>query len=315
MRLLFRGLFACAAGFILTWPASPAIACLSCSCGGSGTASDLGAAGGAASFFGMGTRWLWQQGVSLRQVTGSFNDRGSALPVPLEGSLVTLQGTTALSYFPWPGVSLGLQAPVLGHLLDRAAWGMFGSLEATDTARRVGGGLGDLSLQGSSQLAEWEHAGLAAWGSLSAPSGQAAGEATGLTGQGFWTGGAGLVGLAQWEDWEGVANAGYQLPLGGIPLANPFSLGPTWLYQLHVNRRLGEHLRLGLGLNGFAGAWVATAGPAQPTAKLKLVGSALWAFSPLTGVRLAVGLDPEHVGARNAMRDLTFYLIGYQYVP
>jgi hypothetical protein len=64
------------------------------------------------------------------------------------------------------------------------------------------------------------------------------------------------------------------------------------------------------------GAWVppAGSGPGQETAKPKLVVSAQWAASPLAGLRLALGADPEGLGARNAMRDVTLYVISYQYV-
>ncbi|MEB3327783.1 MAG: hypothetical protein VKQ33_00975 [Candidatus Sericytochromatia bacterium] len=296
--------------------AAPADACLSCSCGGSGASADLGAAGGAASFFSMGARWLVQQGVSLRTVTGSFNERGAVSPVPVDGSLLTAQGTLALTHFPAPGVGLGLQLPVLGHRLERASWGMFGSVEATDAAARLGGGLGDPVVQGSVQLAEWGGAGLAAWGSASLPLGRASGEAEGLTGLGFGTGALGLVALSQWEGWELTLSGGHQRPWGQTPAANPFALGPTWLYQAHLGRQLGDAWRLGLGVNGWVGAWVppAGAGAGQETAKPKLVASAQWAHSPLAGLRLALGADPEGLGARNAMRDVTLYVIGYQYM-
>lgn len=296
--------------------AQPAQACLSCSCGGSGTAADLGAAGGAASFFGMGSRWLLQQGLSLRSITGSFNERGALSPMPQDAGLLTAQGTFALNYFPAPGVSLGLQAPLIGHGLNRAAWGMFGSVEATDVPWRTGGGLGDLVLQGSATLWEWPWGALAAWGSSSAPTGTATGEAQTLTGQGFWTAGAGLVTVWQWEGWEATLNAGHQRPIGTPAQANPFSLGPVWLYQAHLNYSVHEKLRLGFGLNGLMGVWEApVGGQSQPTAKVKVVGTSQLALSPVNGLRLALGFDPERVGAQNALQDVTLYVIGYQYLP
>jgi hypothetical protein len=307
---LFPALLASA--FVVS-PAPSAAACLSCSCGGSGTSADLGAAGGAASFFGMGSRWLVQQGFSLRTVTGSFDERGAVSPVPGDGSLLTAQGTLALTHFPAPGLAVGLQLPVLGHRLERASWGIFGGVEATSEAARLGGGLGDPVVQGSMQLAEWGSTGLAAWGSASLPLGRASGSAEGLTGLGFWTGALGLVALTQWEGWELSLTGGHQRPWGPTPAANPFALGPSWLYQAHVGRQVSDAWRLGLGVNGLAGAWVIGT-VAEETAKPKLVASAQWAASPLAGLRLAVGVDPEGLGARNAMRDVSLYVIGYQYM-
>ncbi|MEB3222360.1 MAG: hypothetical protein VKS61_09815 [Candidatus Sericytochromatia bacterium] len=296
--------------------ALPAAAtCLSCSSGGSGTSADLGAAGGAASFFSMGTRWLVQQGVSLRAATGSFDEFGAVTAPPEGGSLLTAQGLLAVHHFPAPGLSLGLQAPVVGHRVEGATWGMFGSLAAAEGPARLGGGVGDLVLQASQALGEWGPLGVAAWGSTSVPLGTAVGEAERLTGLGYWTGALGLVAVVQWDDWEASLNAGHQRPLSQPPPENPFALGPTGLYQLHLSRRLSDAWRLGVGANGYVGGWVAPSGAtALPSAKPKLVVSAQWAASPFAGVRLALGGDPEGLGARNAMRDVTVYVIGYRYV-
>lgn len=296
--------------------ASPAAACLSCGCGGSGASADLGAIGGAAALFSMGHRWLVQEGVSLRSITGSFNERGDWSPTPVGGSLHTVQATLGLSYFPSVGTSLGLQVPMLANALDKASWGPLGSVSPTDEGRATGAAVGDIAVQGTAKLYEATSWALAGWASATAPTGNATGEAQLLSGAGVWSGSGGLLALAQPGEWELSANLGYQRPLGRPPLtASTFYVGEAWLYQLQVNRRLDDTWRVGAGLNGYAG--VGRFGPSDigvPMTKLKLMPSAQYAFGPNEGLRVAVGWDPATLGS-NAMTDLSVYAVFYQYVP
>ena len=117
MRSHLLASLALALAAVLT-AATPALACLSCGCGGSGSSADLGAVGGAASIFSMGHRWLVQEGVGLRSITGTFNERGDWNPAPVGGSLNTVQSTLGVSYFPTLGTSVGLQVPVLANLTE-----------------------------------------------------------------------------------------------------------------------------------------------------------------------------------------------------
>lgn len=309
---------ATAAG-LLAWAqlaCAPASACLSCGCGGSGTSADLGAVGGASSIFSMGHRWLIQEGVSSRAITGTFNELGSWNPTPVGGSLVSMQSTLGLTYFPAEGASLGLQLPLIANALDGASWGPMGSINPTDTPRSVGAGLGDVAMQGSYKLAEGGQWALAAWGGASLPTGQSTGEAQFLSGAGVVSGLGGLIGVTQLGAWEFSGNLGYQRPLFGRPplTASTFYVGDAWLYQLQGNYAFNETVRVGLGLNGFAGQ--GRFGPADiavPMTKIKLVPSVQYAFGDTEGVRLAFGYDPASLG-QNSLTDFSLYAIFYQFV-
>lgn len=311
-------ILATAAG-LLAWATlagAPASACLSCGCGGSGTSADLGAVGGASSIFSLGQRWLIQQGVSSRAITGSFNELGTWNPTPVGGSMMSMQGTLGVTYFPMMGASVGLQLPVIANALDNAAWGPMGSINPTDTGRSVGASFGDVALQGSYKLVEGAQWALAAWGGASMPTGTATGDPAALSGAGVFSGSGGLIGLTQLGPWEFSGNMGYQRPLFGRPplTASTFYVGEAWLYQLQGNYAVNDALRVGLGLNGFAGQ--GRFGPsdlAVPMAKIKVVPSVQYAFGDSEGVRLALGYDPLTLG-QNSMTDLTLYAIFYQFV-
>ncbi|MNS06234.1 hypothetical protein D3C72_376550 [compost metagenome] len=294
---------------------APALACLSCGCGGSGTSSDLGAVGGAASIFSMGSRWLIQEGVSTRSITGAFNELGTWNPTPVGGSLTSVQSTLGLTYFPMMGASIGLQVPLVANALDGATWGPMGSINPTDTPRAVGAAIGDLAFQASYKVAEGPSWALAAWGGASAPTGQATGDPALLSGAGVWSGMAGMIGVTQLNGWEFSGNLGYQRPFGQPPLtASTFYVGEAWLYQLQSNVAVTDAVRVGLGLNGFLGQ--GRFGPtdlAVPMSKIKVVPSVQYQFGAAEGVRLALGYDPASLG-KNSMTDLTLYAIFYQFM-
>ena len=296
--------------------ATPAEACLSCSCGGSGVSGDMGAVGGAASFFSMGSRWLIQEGVSFRSITGSFNERGDWNPAPTGGSLLTLQGSLGVTYFPTIGSSVSVQLPAAANSLDKASWGPLGSINPTDLPRATGYAFGDVLLQGSYKFYEapsWAVAGFLG-GSL--PTGQAAGSPESLAGAGVANGLGGLLAIGQFGDLELLASVGMQRPFGRPPLAaGTFYIGDAWLYQAQGNYRLDDRFRVGLGLSGTSGEGrFGTNELAFSMAKLKLIPSLQYAWAPDRGVRLALGYDPARFGA-NSMTDVTAYAIFYQYAP
>lgn len=296
--------------------ATPASACLSCGCGGSGASADLGAVGGAAGLFSMGHHWLLQEGVGLRSITGSFNERGDWSPAPLGGSLYTVQSTLGVSYFPTPATSFGIQLPVVANALDKASWGPLGSINPTDLSRATGAAVGDVGLQATAKIYEAPWWAIAGWTGATLPSGQAVGDPASLSGGGVFSGQGGLLALAQPGNWEVSANLGYQRPFGRPPLTgSTFYVGEAWLYQLQTNYRLDDAWRVGLGLNGFQG--VGRFGPddlAVPLGKIKLMPSLQYAWAANEGVRVALGADPTRLGT-NSMTDLSLYAIFYQFVP
>jgi hypothetical protein len=299
-------------------PAGPAMACLSCGCGGSGSSADMGAITGTAGIFSQGRKMLLQQGVSLRQVTGSFNELGTWSPTPVGGSLQTLQGTLGITWFPTPDVGVGLQLPGAANALNKASWGPYGSILPTDTGPAYGGFFGDVSLQASYKLLELEFSefsglALAGWGGLTLPTGLATGDPASLTGNGLWAGQLGLTALGQWDNWEGIVSLGGQLPLGATGPAAPYAVGPGLTYQLQGHYRLGDAWRVGLTLNGFVGQTVSLGGPPPWATKLKVMPSVAWQWNASQGARAALGIDPALIG-RNSMTDATLFLIFYQYL-
>jgi hypothetical protein len=306
-------------GWAVTLPAAlPAAACLSCGCGGSGASAEMGAITSTAGIFAQGRKILLQQGISLRSVTGSFNELGMWTGTPVGGSLQTLQGSLGVNVFPTPELGIGIQIPAAANALNKASWGPYGSIMPTDVGPAIGGALGDLSLQASYKLVEFDLGAtsglaLATWGGLTLPTGLASGDPATLTGSGLWAGQLGLTALGQWDDWEGIVNVGGQLPLGSIGQAVPFAVGPGLLYQVQGNYRLNETWRFGMSLIGFAGQAAATSGPSPWATKLKLIPSVTWQWSANHGVRTALGLDPT-VAGRNSMTDATLFLVFFQYL-
>lgn len=312
--------------------AGPARACLTCGCGGSGSAADLSAIGSAASLFSGGHHWLFQTGGSFRQVTGSFNELGSWNPPPTDSLLQSYTGVFGVMYFPNPDLSFGLQLPVQGNYLAGAAWGSFGSISPTDTAPSFGGGLGDLQLQGSYKFFEWQNLALAAWGSLNLPTGPVTPATPAFTtGTGLPGLSGGLLALARtlpptdftagepdgWQTLtaEAFVNLGYAQVFGSPPSqASPFFQGQSLLYQLQGNLMLAPGWLAGLGLNGQLGAWSAGTDRLQPASRLKLVPSLQYEINPSQGLRLALGFDLPVLGA-NSLTDNSVYLVYYQFMP
>lgn len=293
----------------------PAWACLSCGCGGSSASTDLGAIGGASSIFAMGHKFLFQQGLSLRTVTGSFNELGTWTPTPTGGLLATAQGAFGLRFFPTQDASIGLTLPVVGNALDRAAWGPYGSVSPTDVPLAMGGALGDVSLQGSYKLLESGPLALGAWGGMILPSGNALGDAASLTGSGIWSGQLGLTGISQCSSWEVIANVGTQLPIASVNgQGGVFALGPAAIYQLQVDYLPADGWRVGLGLTGYLGqAFAGSGGRTQLAAKMKLLPSVAYQWSWTQGVRAALGIDPMVLGS-NSMTDATLYVVLFQFL-
>jgi hypothetical protein len=292
----------------------PAYACLGCGGSGSGVSADLGAVGGASSLFSMGQRWLIQESMSLRAATGSFNELGTWNPVPVGGSLTTLQASLGVSYFPTLDSALSIQLPFVGNSLDKASWGPWGSITPTDTPRANAASLGDAAIQGTYKFFETGDLAFAAWLGANLPTGQAAGDPAGLSGSGVVSGQGGLIALTHVGNFEFTGNLGYQRPFSNPTAAGAtFFTGESWLYQLQGNYRLSDAWRLGLGINGFQGrGQIASTNVAVPTSKLKLVPSAQFAWNPDQGVRVAAGYDPATLGT-NTMTDFTVYTIFYQY--
>ncbi|MEZ0373977.1 MAG: hypothetical protein ACAI44_33100 [Candidatus Sericytochromatia bacterium] len=310
---------------------APARACLSCGCGGSGSAADLGAIGGAASLFSGDNHWLIQSGGSFRQITGSFNELGKWNPTPSDSLLQSYTSVLGVMYFPSPDSSLGLQLPFQGNLLSGASWGSFGSISPSDASASFGGGIGDLQLQGSYKFLEWQSFALAGWSSLTLPTGPVhPANPAFTTGSGLPTLSGGLLGLyrlapadgffetepAWWQrlDGEVFLNLGYAQALGTPPVqASPFFQGQSLLYQLQGNLRFAPGWLAGLGLNGQLGAWSAGPDRLQLASRLKLVPSLQYEITPTQGLRLAVGLDLPVLGA-NSLTDSSVYLVFYQFL-
>lgn len=314
-----RWAMAALCGWAVTLPAAmPATACMSCGCGGSGASAEMGAITGTAGLFAQGRKLLLQQGVSFRQVTGSFNELGTWSAMPIDGSLQTLSGTLGVHWFPTSELGLGVQLPLAANALNKATWGPYGSILPTDQGQALGGFLGDVSLQASYKLLELEPAenaslAFATWGGLTMPTGLASGDPAALTGNGLWAGQLGLTALGQWNGWESIVNVGGQLPFGISGQAAPFAVGPGLVYQLQGNYALADDWRVGVAVNGFLGQAAANGGPPPWVAKVKIIPSVTWQFWRNQGVRAALGIDPL-VAGRNSMTDATLFLVFFQYL-
>jgi hypothetical protein len=298
--------YALVLGLLLFLP-RPAQACLSCGCGGSGSAADLGNA--AASLFAKDRQWLLQSGLSIRNFSGSFNERGTWNPAPQDSQITTVSGIISATYFPSLYSSVGLQVPVQATALRGATWGPLGSIAPTDLGLQVGGGLGDIQLQGSYTFLSNLSWATAAWGNLTLPTGQAQGDPQGLTGAGVFSGSAGILTVFKpMETVELFLNVGYSLPFGAPdPTQTPFFLGQALLWQLQGNWQFADRWRVGLGLAGHVGAWNGM-GPNQLSSRLKITPSDMY-----SGVRLGVGIDPPMWGSNN-LTDNGLSLVYYQYL-
>ncbi len=306
-----------------------ALACLSCGCGGSGSAADLGAIGGAASLFSGGNKWLIQSGGSFRQITGSFNETGRWNPPPADSLLQSYTGVLGVMYFPTVNASIGLQLPVQGNHLSNASWGSFGSINPTDSGASFGGGIGDIQVQGSYKFLELEQFALAGWSSLTLPTGAINAESpTYTTGGGIPGISGGLLALYKpmpsgsfegepswWDTLNGEVflNLGYAQALGTPPVqAGPFFQGQSLLWQLQGNLQFLPGWIAGVGLNGQIGAWTAGQGRSQLASRVKVVPSVQYEFSLTQGIRLAVGVDLPVLGA-NSLTDTSVYAVYYQF--
>lgn len=311
-----KAILAAAMGLAAAWAgALPAEACLTCGGGSSSASSDLGAAGGAAGLFSVGSKWMVQRGLSVRNITGSFNERGNWNPTPTGGTLQTVQGTLGLSYFPTMGASIGLQLPVLHNTLDKATWGPAGSVMPTDVGAQQGIAFGDVALQGTYKFFEAEAWALAAWGGANAPTGRSAGDAASLAGAGSWTGSGGLLGVGQFADWELIAQVGHQRALGPAPTeAALFYMDNAWLGQFRVSKGLTDAWRVGLAVSGLKGDWRYSGNNLDlATTKLRITPNVQYAFCATDGVSLALGYDPATLGA-NTMTDWSVYAVFYQFM-
>lgn len=305
-----------AAMALATWAGlgAPALACLSCGCGGSGVSADLGGGGGTAGLFSMGNHWLLQTGTNVRAVTGSFNERGDWNPAPVGGSITTVQSALGLNYFPDLDTSFTLQVPVVANRLAGATWGPLGSINPTDTAPSTGGALGDLALQGTRKVFELGDFAVSAWGGLTMPTGNVNGDPAGFSGGGVWAGQAGLVALAQLGPFELMGNLGYEQPFGIPPISTTsFYIGQALLYQVAANYSVTSALRAGIGIDGYngLGRFGNNALPV-PMAKLSVMPSLQYAWNQAQGARVAVAADPTTFGT-NALTGLTGTVVFYQY--
>lgn len=323
--------FALLLGLIAPLYASSAQACLSCSCGSSGSASDFGTLGAGASLFSGGRQWLMQSALSAQAITGSFNESGIWNPRPNNSSLLNLAGSLSAIYFPSQNLSLGLSLPLQLNVLDQVSWGTFGSLTPTDQGKTSGWGLADIQMQASYTLWEGAQTGVSIWSNISLPTGSIQPDQPAqTTGSGIPTLSAGLLGLyrskpnfrpleqdfAQWltsRDWEALLNLGYAQALGTPPLqASPFFVGQSLLYQAQGNLTLTPQWTLGLGLNGQAGLWSSGQNRWQPASRIKLQPSIQYALNMNQGLRLALGADLPFLGV-NQLSSISGNLVYYHF--
>lgn len=314
-----------AAAVVVAWAVEPAAACTTCSCGLPGSGTEVSSISGSATLFATGGRFLVQSGVSLRDVTGSFNERGAWTEKPQGSSLLTLQGNMGLTWYPTDGWTLGLQLPVAFNRLNGAQWGGQGSISPVGeedglAGVQQGGGLGDVALQASAVAYPGDDLvpSLALWSGLSLPSGHASGAAAGFTGSGVASGQLGLSVFKLYETLELTASLGYQQPLTRPlqALSSAFYVGSAAIAQLQANWEVLPSLRLGLGATAFRG-WVSdpeVASTASELAKLKLIPSVEWRFLPEQGLRFAYGADPGLGPWQNAMTDQSVTLVYFQYL-
>lgn len=300
----------------------PALAC-NCSCALPGSGSEISSVSGTATLFAAQGRFLYQTVLSVRDVTGSFNELSDWTPKPEGSSLNTFQANLGLTYYPGNDWSLGLLVPLAANTLNGAQWAAQGAVIPFDemegtVSSQSGAGLGDISLQASYVAYRGEDLpSLAFWGGLILPSGNATGEAASFTGSGVVSAQLGLSALKDLGPFELSASVGLQRPLtepaSGVSRA--FYVGQSFLGQLQANWELHPAWRLGMGASAFYGEVAAT--DASPTAaklgKLKLSPSVEWRFMPDQGLRLAYGGDPAGPWV-NAMTDRTVVLAYYRFM-
>lgn len=304
--------------------AQPALAC-NCSCALPGSGSEITSVSGSSTLFASQGQFLYQTGLSFRDVTGSFNERSVWTPKPQGSTLNTVQANFGLTYYPGNEWTLGLLVPLAANYLDGALWGAQGAVVPVDEMEgtsplKAGGGVGDVTLQASYVAYRgvdlWPS--LAVWGGMILPSGNAAGEAATFTGSGVISGQLGLSALRSLGPVELSASVGIQRPLTepAAGISSAFYVGQSVLGQLQANWEVHPDWRLGLGASTFYGE--VSASDASPTAaklgKLKLTPSVEWRFMPEQGLRLAYGADPGGGPWVNAMTDQTLIAVYYRFL-
>jgi|GEM_PF-984343 len=303
---------------------SPALACDPCGCGLPGNGIEIAAPGVGSLRQAQPGSWLLTTGLGLRDITGSFNDRGAWSPRPAASRLWTWQAQSSLTWFPTAEWTVGLQVPVAFNDLDRAQWGGQGSIRPVDTQdleemgqastspRQMGGGLADIDFQASWLATPGDETwpAMAWWGNLTCPTGRGSGSAADQTGTGAFQAQGGLSLWQRWESLELSGSLGASLPVG-VPagLQNAaFFLGRSVLGLLQANLEVSDTWRLGVGALGFRSMIDSQeiAPSAASMGKLKLIGSCEWRPVPGWTLRATYGMDPGLTPGVNAMTDQTF---------
>ena len=314
-------------GGILAWillSPNPALACSPCGCGAPGNAIEVSTPG-------LGTirqappgSWLVSSGIGLRDVTGSFNDRGAWSARPEGSRLLTWQAQSSLTWFPTADWTVGVLLPAALHDLDRAQWSGQGSIKPVDpldleeqgssdtSLRQTGGGLADVALRATWLASPGDDLwpAIAWWGNLTCPTGRGQGRAADQTGTGVIQIQTGLSAWQRWDVLELSGSLGASLPLGSATEVQnaAFFLGRSLLAQVQGSVDLSESWSLSLGTLVFRSAIDSpdVAPSAATMGKLKLVAGMEW--RPATGwsLRASYGADPGFVPSLNAMTDQTF---------
>jgi hypothetical protein len=296
----------------------PVFACLSCGCESSGSSSDLSSLGAGSGIFSKGKSFLVQFGSSLKNINGSFNENGVWNNKPSDSSILSLQNTLGLMYFPTKELSFGLQIPLISNFLSGASWGAFGSISPTDiTNTLVGTSIGDLNLQGTYKFYENNEFDLASviWIRTGLPTGAINVNSENMTGNGIFSLSGGAFAIKKLYNFEFLANVGYQLPLAKIAQnTGYFSVGNAFLYQLQTNYQIKPELKVGLGINGILGNWLLTNNEQNmSTGKIRLNLSAQYDLTMFNGIGLNIGYDPQILG-KNSMTDSSLNVVFYQYL-
>ncbi|MBM3258902.1 MAG: hypothetical protein FJY99_04055 [Candidatus Sericytochromatia bacterium] len=317
-----------AIGLLTCLSAMPALGCTTCGCGLPGSGADIGSIAGAGAMFGGMESWLLQTGVSIRDITGSFNETGAWVDKPVGSTLRSLQIQTALTWYPRQGLAFSMTLPGALNRLEGARWAALGKVAPLDVSDEEtgeaiardsqGGGLADIALQGSWTVRDGEGPwpAVAIWGGLTLPTGRAAGTAADMTGLGLPAGQAGVAMLWSDVNWSQSLNLAWQQPLtplaaGPIPV---FYLGRALLGTWQGEVELIPDGWLGLGITAFRAESdvPGLAESARLQAKVKVTPSVEWRLAEGEGIRLAVGLDPDLGLSRNAMTDRTIGTIYYR---
>lgn len=302
---------------------SSAGACTTCACGLPGNSSEVSTVAGSATLFNSQGKFLIQTGLNVRDITGSFNDRSGWTAKPQNSSILTVQGNLGITYYPSEGWTMGLQVPMALNRLDGAQWGGQGSVVPVNAddgiiGPQTGGGVGDITLQGSYVCFTDEVLpSVALWAGAILPTGSTAGNAAAYTGSGIFSGQGGLSLLKTFGSLELSANLGYQHPLSQPmqAVSSAFFVGDALVGHLQTNWEVIPSVRLGLGATTFRG-WISSPNVAPSAAsmsKLKLIPSLEWQFLPEHGLRLAYGGDPGIGPWSNSMTDNTVYAVYYRF--